>query len=73
MMLMGATGGVGWRESSTLFDMLIPPAEWEIRGARPENELMQRLWGKSEAMQLLRGYISSLGRSDLRLLSITTQ
>ena len=57
MMLAGATGGVGSRESFALFDMLIPPAEWEARGARPEDGLMQRLWGKSEAMQLLRSYI----------------
>jgi AraC-like DNA-binding protein len=61
MMLMSATGGVGWRESSVLFDMLIPPAEWEARGARPEDGLMQRLWGKSEVVRLLRGYIRSLG------------
>src|SRR6516165_609928 len=60
MMLMGATGGVGWRENSVLVDMLIPPAEWEARGARPEDGLMQRLWGKSEAMQLLRRYIGSV-------------
>ena len=65
MMLMGATGGVGWRENSTLFDMLIPPAEWEARGTRPEGGLMQRLWGKSDAMQLLRRYIRSLERSGL--------
>jgi AraC-like DNA-binding protein len=65
MMLMGATGGVGWRESSVLFDMLIPPAEWEVRGTRPEDGLMQRLWGKSDAMQLLRCYIRCLERSGL--------
>jgi AraC-like DNA-binding protein len=65
MMLMGSTGGVGWRENSTLLDMLIPPAEWETRGARPESLLMQRLGGKSEAMKLLRGYIRSLTRSGL--------
>ena len=65
MMLMNATGGVGWRESSVLFDMLIPPAEWQSRGARPEDLLIQRLWGKSEAMRLLRGYIRSLERSGL--------
>jgi AraC-like DNA-binding protein len=64
-MLMGATGGIGWRESAVLFDMLISPAEWETRSARPEDGLMQRLWGKSEAMQLLRGYIRSLERSGL--------
>ena len=65
MMLM-ATGGIGWRESSVLFDMLIPPAEWEARGARPEGGLMRRLWGKSDAVRLLRGYIRSLGRIGLR-------
>jgi AraC-like DNA-binding protein len=65
MMLMSATGGVGWRDSSVLIDILIPPAEWEARGARPENLLMQRLWGKSDALQLLRRYIRSLERSGL--------
>jgi len=60
MMLAGATGGVGSREGYALFDMLIPPAEWEARGARPGDGLMQRLWGKSEAMQLLRRYIGSV-------------
>ena len=32
MMLMGATGGVGWSENSTLFDMLIPPASTRRSG-----------------------------------------
>ena len=65
MMLMSATGGVGWRESSVLFDMLIPPTEWEARGTRFEDVLMQRLCGKSDVMQLLRSYIRSLERSGL--------
>ena len=65
IMLMSATGGIGSRENYTLFDMLIPPAEWETRGARPESVLMQHLWGKSEAMKLLRGYICSLERGGL--------
>src|SRR5262249_41701205 len=65
MMLMSATGGVGWHDSSVLFDMLIPPAEWEARGARPEKVLMQRLWGESDGLQLLRRYIRSLERSGL--------
>ena len=60
MMLAGATGGVGSREGYTVFDMVIPPAEWEARGARPEDGLMQRLSGKSEVMQLLRPYIASV-------------
>src|SRR5262249_18055682 len=70
MMLMNATGGIGWRESSIIFDMLIPPAQWEARGARPEDGLMQRLWGKSEAMQLLRSYLRSLERIGLTALGI---
>jgi AraC-like DNA-binding protein len=65
MMLMGATGGVGSRENFVLFDMLISPAEWEARGARHEGSLMQRLWGRSETVQLLRRYIRSLDRSGL--------
>jgi AraC-like DNA-binding protein len=60
MMLMGATGGVGWSENSTLFDMLIPPAEWKTRGTRPEDGLMQRLSGKSEAVQLPRRCLGSV-------------
>jgi AraC-like DNA-binding protein len=65
MMLMGATGGIGSRERFVLFDMLISPAEWEARGARYEDLLMQRLWSKSETMQLLRRYIRSLDRSGI--------
>jgi AraC-like DNA-binding protein len=45
--------------------MLISPAEWEARGARPEDGLMQRLCGKSDAMQLLRCYIRCLERKGL--------
>src|SRR5215831_12914066 len=60
MMLMNATGGVGSRENFILFDTLISPAEWEARGARHEDLLMQRLWGKSETIQLLRRYMRSL-------------
>jgi AraC-like DNA-binding protein len=59
-MLARATGGVGSRERYAVFDMLIPPTEWEARGARPEDGLVQRLWGKSEAMQLLRCYFGSV-------------
>ena len=60
MMLANATGGLGSREHFRYCDMLIPPSEWEARGARPQDGLMQRLWGKSQAMELLRGYIRFL-------------
>jgi AraC-like DNA-binding protein len=65
MLRADAIGGIGSRESFSFYDMLISPAEWEGRGARPEDGLMQRLWGKSDAMQLLRRYIRCLERSGL--------
>jgi AraC-like DNA-binding protein len=60
-----AIGAIGSRESFSFYDMLISPAEWEGGGARPEDAVMQRLWGKSDAMQLLRRYIRCLERSGL--------
>jgi hypothetical protein len=65
MMQSDAIGGTGSRETVSFFDMLIPPPEWEARGGRPQDALKQRFWGKSDAMQLLRGYIRSLQRSGL--------
>jgi AraC-like DNA-binding protein len=65
MMRADAIGGIGSGESYSFFDMLIPPAELEARGAWPHDALEQRLWGKSDAMQLLRGYIRCLERSAL--------
>jgi len=60
IMRASATGRVGSRESFGFLEAVISSAEWEERGARPEEGLMQRLWGKSEAMQLLRLYIGSV-------------
>ena len=60
MMQASATGRVGSRESFGFLEAVISSAEWEARGARPEDGLMQRLWGKSEAMQLLRCYFGSV-------------
>jgi AraC-like DNA-binding protein len=62
MMLASATGGLGSRKNFEYSDIMISPAEWEARSVRPEDGLMQRLWGKSEAMRLLRGYLHSLER-----------
>src|SRR5262245_38334572 len=56
----GATGRVGSRESFGFLEVVISSVEWEARGARPEDGLMQRVWGKSEAMQLLRCYFGSV-------------
>ena len=61
IMQASATGRVGSRESFGFLEVVISSAEWEERGARPEDGLMQRLWGKSEAMQLLRLYIGFHG------------
>ena len=60
IMQASATGRVGSRESFGFLEVVISSAEWEARGTRPEDGLMQRLWGKSEAMQLLRRYIGSV-------------
>src|SRR6516164_1946865 len=60
VMQASATGRVGSPESFGFLEVVISSAEWEAHGARPEDGLMQRLWGKSEAMQLLRLYIGSV-------------
>jgi len=62
MMQANEPGRVGSCESFGFVEVMIPPAEWDARGARPSDALMQRFWGKSDAMQLLRGYIRSLER-----------
>ena len=62
IMQANATGRVGSRESFGFFEVVISPAEWEARGTRPEDGLMQRLSGKSEAVQLLRRYLGSVER-----------
>src|SRR6516225_2352062 len=59
-MQASATGRVGSSESFGFLEVVISSAEWEARGARPEDGLMQRLSGKSEVMQLLRPYIASV-------------
>jgi AraC-like DNA-binding protein len=56
-MQASAVGRVGSRESFRFLEVVISSAEWEARGARPEDGLMQRLSGKSEAVQLLHRYI----------------
>jgi AraC-like DNA-binding protein len=65
MMQANEPGRVGSSESFGFFEVMIPPAEWDARGARPVDALMQRFWGKSDAMQLLRGYIRSLEKMGL--------
>jgi AraC-like DNA-binding protein len=60
IMRASAPGSVGSRESFGFVEVIIPPADWQTRGADSGDTLMQRLWRKSGAMQLLRAYIRSL-------------
>jgi AraC-like DNA-binding protein len=59
-MQASATGRVGSAKSFGFLEAVISREEWEARGARPGDGLMQRLSGKSEVMQLLRPYIASV-------------
>ena len=65
MMLANATGGLCSHENFCYFDILIPPSEWEARGARPQDALMQHISRRSETMQLLRAYLRCLEKSGL--------
>jgi hypothetical protein len=60
IMQASAPGRVGSPESFGFLEVVISSAEWEARGPRPGDGLMQRLSRKSEVMQLLRPYISSV-------------
>jgi len=60
MMQASAPGRIGSGQHFGFFQVMIPPAEWDARGARPDDALMVRLWAKSDAMRLLRGYVRSL-------------
>src|SRR5262249_29008494 len=60
IMQASATGRVGSSDSFGFLEAVISSAEWEARGAGPEDGLRQWLWGKSEAVQLLRCYFSSV-------------
>lgn len=58
-------GRIGSHKSFGFLEVMVPPAEWDARGACSGAALMQRLSGKSEAVRLLRGYIRSLERMRL--------
>src|SRR5262245_1368138 len=60
MMQASATGSLGSHESFGFIEVMIPPVEWDVRGARPHNALMRRLSRVSDGMKLLRAYIRSL-------------
>jgi AraC-like DNA-binding protein len=65
MMQASGPGSAGSGESFGFFEVMIPPAEWDARSARPGDVIMRLLPQRSEALQLLRGYIRSLEKSRL--------
>jgi AraC-like DNA-binding protein len=65
MMQASGPGSAGSRESFGFFEVMIPPAGWDARSARPGDAIMRRLPRRCEALQLLRGYIRSLEKSRL--------
>jgi AraC-like DNA-binding protein len=65
MMQASGPGSAGSRESFAFCEVMIAPAEWDARSARPGDAIMRRLSRRSEALQLLRGYIRSLERNRL--------
>jgi AraC-like DNA-binding protein len=65
MMQASAPGGIGSRESFRFLEVMIPPAEWEARGAYIGDAIMQCFLRQSDAMRLLRGYIRSLETTRL--------
>lgn len=58
-----APGRCGAREGFVVSEIMVPPAEWEIRGGRPGDALMQPIRRNSDALRLLRGYIRSVERT----------
>jgi AraC-like DNA-binding protein len=56
-------GRCGSREGFVVSEILISPAEWVARGARPGNVLMQHIRRNSDALKLLRSYARSLERT----------
>lgn len=65
IMQADAPGRCGSRESFVVSEIMIPSAEWEVRGGRPGDALMQLIGRNSDALILLRGYIRSLERTRL--------
>lgn len=60
MMQASRPGSAGSRESFGFSEVMVSPAEWDARSACPGDAVMRRLPRRSEALQLLRGYIRSL-------------
>jgi AraC-like DNA-binding protein len=65
IMQASATGRVGSRERFGFLEVLVSSAEWDTRGSRADDALMQHIDSNSDVLKLLRGYIKSLERSAL--------
>jgi hypothetical protein len=63
MMQASGPGRAGSRGSFGFVEVMIPPSEWDARSTRPDEAIMRRLPRRSEALQLLRGYLRTLEKS----------
>lgn len=65
MMQASGPGSAGSCGSLEFIEVMVSPAEWEARNARPDQAVMRRLPRRSDALQLLRGYLRPLEKSGL--------
>jgi AraC-like DNA-binding protein len=65
IMHASATGRVGSRERFGFLEVLVSSAEWDTRGCRADDALMEHIGSNSCVPKLLRGYIRSLESSAL--------
>ena len=67
LLRVGETGRVGSHEDFEFSAQIIPYAEVHARGARLDAGVTKRISARSEAMQLLRGYMRSLETRKLQV------
>jgi AraC-like DNA-binding protein len=70
IMQASATGRVGSRKRFGFLEVLASSAEFEARGCRAGDALMQDIGTNSGALKLLRGYIRSLEKSSSLAMSV---
>jgi AraC-like DNA-binding protein len=64
IMQADAPGRCGSGEGIVVSEIMISPAEWVARGARPNDALMQHIRRNSDALELLRSYVRSLEKTS---------
>jgi AraC-like DNA-binding protein len=67
IMQANATGRVGSPKRFGFLEVLVSPADWETRGCRVCDALMQHIGTNSGALKLLRGYVRSLESNRLTM------